>query len=126
MYDPKSEIHKMTIKTYNYDTKTVEVKQEDVSVYEVAKNMTPAQFHYFVECYINSYSVDYNAGKELGEHFEGVHRTLQGTLYRFCMGILVGLSKQDYTDPRNEVAVKNCKKIAQMLEDGTLKMGYMI
>ena len=111
---------------FNYDTNKAEVVIPHLSLWLVAKSMSVKQFASMLSDWINSYSVDYNAGEEIGKLFRFQHRTLQGTLYRLVLGILVGLSQQEYTDPRNEVAVRNSKKIAQMLDDGTVERGYMI
>ena len=37
--------------------------------------------------------------------------------------MIVGLSEQEYTDPRNETAIKTAKKLAQMFRDGDLPLG---
>ena len=40
--------------------------------------------------------------------------------------MIVGLSEQAYTDPRNETAIQTAKKVAQMLEGGELPFGFYI
>jgi len=45
---------------------------------------------------------------------------------RFCLGFIVGIAQTDWFDARNEMTVAMGKKIAQLIEDGTIKMGWMI
>lgn len=116
----------MQVTTWNYDTQTADVVVPSLSLYLVAKSMKPRNLASLLSSYLNSFSVDFGTGKSIGKLFHCEHRTLQGSLYRFVLGILVGLSDQEYTDPRNEVAVRNSKKIRQMIEDGEIEVGYLI
>ena len=75
----------------------------------------------------NSYNTEYRDGVRVGQLLRSAHRTLQATIFRYMLGIIVGLSEQTYyTDARNEIAVASAKRIAKMVEDGELKIGYMI
>lgn len=74
----------------------------------------------------NSFFREYKQGIEVGHALRGKHRTLQATVYRYLVGIIVGLSHQIFTDARNELAVAGAKKIASMVEDGRLEIGRMI
>jgi len=76
--------------------------------------------------YLNNFNGDYEKGIKIGEAFTSKHRTIQSCLYRFCLGAIIGLSRQEFTDARNEVAVENGKKIAKMVEDKEIKIGWMI
>jgi len=122
MSDPKYTIQ---LKAYDYDKQEM-VSHGEVSVYSVSKSMTFDNFCYLFSEYMNMGGKDFRDGEKVGEAFRNEHRTLQGLAVRFCLGIIVGLSKQEYTDPRNETAVNACKKIAQMIKDGELDAGYMI
>ena len=113
------------LKTYDYD-KQKTVKKGKVSIYLFAKSMTVENFIYLFSEYMNLGGKDFRDGLVVGKAFCSEHRTLQGLAVRFCLGIIVGLSKQEHTDPRNETAVKACKKIAKMIEDDELQMGYLI
>lgn len=66
------------------------------------------------------------AGKQVGEKLRYQHRTLQACIVNLLLGILVGMSEQEYTDARNEVAIKTCKRIAEMLESGELGVNAFI
>jgi hypothetical protein len=40
--------------------------------------------------------------------------------------MIAGLSEQEYTDPRNEVAIQTSKKVVQLMESGELPVGLYI
>jgi hypothetical protein len=69
---------------------------------------------------------DYRAGMECGKKAINEHRTIQASMARFCLGFIVGIAQTDWFDARNEMTVAMGKKIAQLIEDGTIKMGWMI
>lgn len=110
---------------YDHDTKEV-VDDGQVSTYSIAKAMTTENMVEVLSDWMNSFSKDYGTGVEIGKQLEGKHRTLQSSVGRLCVGILVGLGKQRFTDARNEAIVKLGQDIERMLEDGTLNKGYMI
>jgi hypothetical protein len=58
--------------------------------------------------------------------FRFTHRTLQRLAICFAFGLIAGLSEQEYTDPRNESAVKTAKKITTMLENSELPLSLYI
>jgi hypothetical protein len=116
---------KITLTSYNSKTD----KREEVgtfTTYDIVRSITLEQLVELLSDFVNAGMKDYRAGEKVGELFQNEHRTLQGSFIRFCLGAIVGLSKQEYTDARNETPVEMGKKIAEMLENGTLKMGYMI
>lgn len=92
----------------------------------LAKSITPDNMKELLQDYVNSGMKDYNEGEHVGESLKSAHRTLQASVIRFCLGVIISLSKQEYTDARNEMPIAMGKKIAQMVEDGDLKMGWMI
>lgn len=67
----------------------------------------------------------FSQGKKNGEFEQSDHCTLQGEVIRFTLGLILGLSEQEYTDTRNEAPAQMGKQIAKMLEDGTLKKGWI-
>lgn len=95
-------------------------------VYNFAKKATAKDLAKLMDDFVNFSSSDYTKGIATGEILRSSHRTLQGAVIRFCLGVIVGLSRQEYTDARNEVPVKTSQKIAQMLESGELEKGYLI
>jgi hypothetical protein len=113
------------IKLQTYTDKWTE-SGEVVSPYAVARAATPENMAEILDSYCNTGMKDYRDGLEVGEQLHSHHRTIQASVVRFCLGIIIGLSHQDYTDPRNEVPVAMGKKIEEMVKDGTLRMGYMI
>lgn len=60
-------------------------------------------------------------GLDLGKALCNKHRTIQGVLVNWLIGILVGLATQEYTDQRNKQAIETCKFIALATEDGQIK-----
>src|SRR5512137_945643 len=97
------------LKRWNYDTKQNDEIGE-VSVYDIVRSMTKENVVYLLSEWLNVGMKDQHNGMEIGKAFEQEHRTIQASLYRWCLGIIIGLSKQEYTDGRNETAVRNAKK----------------
>lgn len=112
------------------DNENGEGKREvivEISAWEIAKAMRePESFVDFLDNFCNSYFREYKNGIEVGEGLRNSHRTLQATAVRFLLGIIVGISHQKYTDERNERPVALGQELERMIEDGTLKMGWMI
>lgn len=95
---------------------------------DLAKSISPSDFAYFLESRCNSFSTDFKQGVEIGKILHMSHRTLQATVFRYLLGIIVGLGEQEerFTDARNETAVNSAKKIGAMVESGEIELGYMI
>ena len=94
---------------------------------DFAKNLTPAELAYFLESRCNSFQTEYRHGKEVGKALHFSHHTLQATVFRYILGVVVGIGEgQTYTDGRNEQAVTCAKEISKLIEDGVLNIGYMI
>lgn len=114
------------MKHYNYDTKQIEALPS-VNIYHLTRCINSEQLAYFLGEHLNvGMKGGFSYGKLIGKFCQNEHRTIQGELIRFCLGLIVGLSDQQYTDARNEVPVRTGKRIALMLEDGTLEKGWMI
>jgi hypothetical protein len=92
----------------------------------LAKSLTTENMAELLQDYVNSGMKDYRDGAEVGKLLQTSHRTLQASAMRFALGIIIALGEQEYTDARNETPVAMGKQIKAMIEDGTLKMGYMI
>ena len=100
----------------------------DYNVIEQARGLKPEEFAKLLEQRCNSYNADYKNGIKVGEFLRNAHRTLQATVFRYLLGIIVGLGKQElrFTDARNETAVKGAQRIGTMIDSGELEIGYMI
>lgn len=113
------------LKRWNRDT-----QQEDnigeVSISDIVHSMTDENVVYLISEWLNVGMKDQGNGLKIGKAFHSEHRTLQASLFRWCLGIIVGLSEQQYTDARNETAITNAKKIAELLRNNSLEMGRMI
>jgi len=111
------------IKEWNAETSMREPTGEEISIYKVAKSMTPENFGKLFDDYLNLGGKQFQEGRLIGLHLRHTHRTLQRLAVCFSLGLIAGLSEQEYTDPRNETAIKTAKKLAQMFRDGDLPMG---
>jgi hypothetical protein len=81
----------------------------------------------FLDDYVNCGMKDFREGEKVGSLLLNTHPTLQGSVIRFALGIIIAFSKKNgYTDARNETPVAMAKKIAKLVEDDELRMGYMI
>ena len=113
---------KYTIDLRNYQGEDL----GEVDTSTVARCMTSENFAYLLDCYLNYGGKDFPNGKDVGEKLQRTHRTLQRLAVAFALGVIVGISDQDYTDARNETAIATAKKIAEMVEDGELPLGMHI
>ena len=121
-----SENHTIHIKSWNNEDGHAENTGETLSVYSLAKSMTLGNFAALLDDYLNLGGKGYREGHEIGLELRYAHRTLQRLIVCFAFGLIVGLSEQEFTDPRNETAIETAKKIAQMLSDGELPVGLYI
>jgi hypothetical protein len=122
-----NEFREVELKEYNYDTNENE-SRETVSLYLLAKNLKVEHLARLLENWLNSYDRAAQRGRVIGEAGVRWHRTLQGTLVNFALGILVGYAKKyqeewgGHTDPRNETAFKAAGIVASLVEDGTIPL----
>jgi hypothetical protein len=114
---------------------TENIETMEISVSDIGRSITDEQMAELLEDYINHFK-EYRHGEHIGKLLETAHRTLQASLFRWALGLCVGLSERtitrndgstfEATDGRNEMSVACGKKIKELIEDGTLKMGWMI
>jgi hypothetical protein len=90
--------------------------------------MSDAELAKVLESELNVFGRGYSGGQRVGRILQNTHRTLQGEIIRWCLGVITGISDVEirFTDARNEAPVIMGKKLAKMLEDGEIDMGYMI
>ena len=84
------------------------------------------QFTALFDQFMNTGGKGWRSGLEVGKQLRTTHRTLQRLAIVFCLGLISGISEQEYTDARNETAIATAKKIKQMVEDGELPFGLYI
>ena len=113
----------LVIKHHDY-TLGEDVIDAEVSVYSIAKCITSEQFAELLDTYVNNYSVGYGHGHNIGLKLRSSHRTLQRSIIVELVGIIAGISEQDYTDARNEHAIKLAKSIKALYED--IGAGWMV
>ena len=114
------------IKQWNAETNMREPTGEEISIYKVAKSMSAENFAKLFEDYLNLGSKQFQEGRLIGLHLRHTHRTLQRLAVCFALGMIVGLSEQEYTDARNETAVESAKLIAELLRKGQLPLGFYV
>ena len=114
------------IREYNSETSRNEETRETISVYALAKSITPETFASLLDDFLNLGGKGYLEGREIGLQLRFTHRTLQRLVICFAFGMIAGLSEQEYTDPRNEIAIQTAKKVVQMMEAGELPFGFYI
>jgi hypothetical protein len=114
------------LKEWNMETRKMELTGEVVSIHRIANSMTPENFARLFEKYLNLGGKQFEDGQDIGQLLRRTHRTLQRLAICFALGLIVGLSEQEYTDPRNEEAIKTAKKVAQMVQNGELSMGFYL
>ncbi len=114
------------LKEYNVETNRTEESGEVISTNHVAKSLTLDNFVSLFDDFLNLGGKGFREGKQVGLQMRFTHRTLQRLAVCFALGIIAGLSEQQRTDPRNETAILTAKKIARMLEEGELPLGFYI
>jgi len=110
----------------NPDTGREEPGDETISIYVLARSMTPDNFTKLFDQYLNLGSKGFLEGKQIGLNLRFTHRTLQRLAVCFAIGLVIGLSQQQYSDARNETAIETAKKLARMVENGDLPFGSYI
>lgn len=119
------EKYKIKVKIYNKKGKETPNPVE-ISVHSVAKAFSDEQFAEMLGNYMNCFCNEYRKGQDIGKLLQNQHRTLQGSIARLFLGVLVGIGDTEYFDPRNEKAVALGKQLKEMIEKGELNYGYMI
>ncbi len=97
-----------------------------LSIYALARSMTPENFTKLFDQYLNLGSKGFPEGKQIGLNLRFTHRTLQRLAICFALGLVIGLSEQQYSDARNETAIETAKKLARMVENGELPLGSYV
>ena len=110
----------------NSETGRNEPGAETISTYVLAGSLTPANFTELFDQYLNLGAKGFREGQQIGLNLRCTHRTLQRLAICFALGLVIGLSEQQYTDARNETAIEMAKKLAQMVEEGDMPLGLYI
>jgi hypothetical protein len=110
----------------NPETGREEPSEETISTFTLARSMNSENFAKLLDAYLNFGGKGFPEGKQIGLNIRSTHRTLQRLAICFALGLIIGLSEQQYSDARNETAIKTAKMIAQMMEEGNLPLGLYI
>jgi len=113
---PKNDKYTIELSHYDYNTNT-KVSDGEVLVHAVAKVITPEQMAELLDNYCNTFSGGYKRGVKTGEELRRTHRTLQRSVIVECVGVIAGLSDQEYTDARNERAIALAKRIKALYDE---------
>ena len=97
----------------------VEGKEREVSLYALARAMTPEQVASFLEDHANRMGME-REGLVVGRTLARTHRTLQGSVVKYLRNVLEGLGEQKHSDARNEQAIKACKIITEQRRNGDI------
>jgi hypothetical protein len=110
----------------NPETGREEPSEETISTFTLARSMNSENFAKLLDAYLNFGGKGFPEGNQMGLNIPSTHRTLQRLAICFALGLIIGLSEQQYSDARNETAIKTAKMIAQMMEEGNLPLGLYI
>jgi hypothetical protein len=99
---------------------------ETISTFTLARSITPENFTKLFDEYLNLGGKGFPEGKQIGFNLRHTHRTLQRLAVCFALGLIIGLSEQQYSDARNETAIETAKKISEMFKKGELPTGLYI
>ena len=105
---------------------TQKINGEDAPLEVSHLYLTVGQFTVLFDHFLNAGGKQYREGEQVGKNLRSTHRTLQRQAITFCLGLIAGLSEQQYTDPRNADAIETAKKIKTMLDNGELNCGFYI
>lgn len=117
---------KILLMEWNSSTKDIEPTGESISIYAISKSLTLDNFTKLFDEFLNIGAKDFQDGKQVGLKLRFTHRTLQRLAICFALGIIVGLSQQEYADPRNETAIQTAKKVKSLIDQGELPFGLYV
>lgn len=121
-----SETTTIEMKEWNPSSGMTEKTGEELSIYAVARSMTLENFVKLFDEFLNLGGKGYREGQLVGKELRTTHRSLQRLAICFAFGIIVGLSEQQFTDPRNETAIESARKVKHLIEQGELPFGAYI
>jgi len=114
------------LKEWNMETRKTELTGEAVGIHRLANSMTAENFTRLFEKFLNLGGKQFQEGRLIGLRLRRTHRTLQRLAICFALGMISGLSEQDRVDARNETAIETAKRLAQMVKDGELPVGFYL
>ena len=114
--------NKIKLHSWDWDKKE-RVDEGEVSVNQIARCMSHPNFVELFDSFLNYGGKEFREGKAVGEDLRTHHRTLQRSAICFAIGVLVGISQQEFSDARNKTALETAKKIYEMFDNGELPLG---
>jgi hypothetical protein len=107
---------------WDYD-KNKRVEDGTVSTHQIAKCIDPETLVELLDDFLNYAGRGYGTGITVGKGLRTHHRTLQRSAVAFALGLIVGISDQKFTDPRNAQAIETAKYIGKLVGEGKLPLG---
>jgi len=95
----------------------------EVSTGMIARSLSEETFTELFDVFLNYGGKQMPEGVKIGTELRNTHRTLQRCAICFALGLIYGISDQEYTDLRNGQAIETAKKIKKMIDDGELPVG---
>lgn len=96
-------------------TATDDAETQEVTGYDIKRNGNFGFVASVLEDMLNSFNNHMGQGVGVGLIMRNAHRTLQGSFVNWCLGCLIGIAQQEYTDARNEVAVRTAQRIEALM-----------
>ena len=124
----------MVVEKYQMQLKNVYGKEDiaedvaTVSINRVGRSLVdePEKLAQLIGVVMNSFGNPATFGDEVGEAMRTEHRTIQRAIVVWLFHAIAGISKQEYTDARNEYAIDAAKKLVQMLQNDEFNFGSFI
>jgi hypothetical protein len=105
----------IALKRYDVTTGRM-LEGETVPVSAVADGLTVENVAVLLDDYCNNFNSSFGRGVQVGQRLRESHRTIQRSIVVELVGVLVGLSEQEYTDLRNHDAIMLAKEIKALYE----------
>ena len=113
---------KIKLHHWDYDKKE-RVEDGEISTNKIAQCVSEEGLVELFDDLLNFGGRGYGVGVSVGQSLQTHHRTLQRSAVAFALGLIVGISDQKYTDPRNAQAIETAKHIAKLVGEGDLPLG---
>lgn len=112
-------VNRNYVEVREYDPEKRDWKEDlnKVSVDEIARALNPEQFAQLLDDYCNNYHPHFERGLKIGRALWYTHRTGQRSIVAMLMGIIKGMSEQEFVDGRNEKAIALTKKVAILYQE---------
>lgn len=112
----------ITLYQYRHEEEDGEQTQT-ASIARIARSLDAGQLAKLLDDWLNYSGMQFDAGYAVGHQLRRSHRTIQRSAVALALGILSGISEQEFTDERNATAIATAKKVKELVENGQLPLG---